>query len=179
MKMSKVSAMKMGSHSVQSEVWREVSELSARVSLLSSTEDLGEILDRASARDRRSFNSLETKLEAFDGYGFKVSGGKLEFIEVFGRKAWAKEALLKSSREWLLDSRHTSPPIHLPLSMLKSEWKQRPSIGVETQLLADTECAGIAAEYEGELLHLFLAPEKAPIRRDRSRRTVQVDLDLF
>jgi len=179
MKMSKVSAMKMGAHSVQSEVWREVSELSARVSLSSSTEDLGEILDRASARDRRSLNSLKTKLEAFDGYGFKVTGAKLEFIEIFGRKSWAKEALLKSSREWLLDSRHSAPPTRLPLSMLKSEWKQRPSIGVETQLLADTECAGIAAEYEGELLHLFVAPEKSPIRRDRSRRAVQLDRDLF
>jgi len=179
MKMSKVSAMKMNSHSVQSEVWREVSELSSRMSLSSSTEDLGEILERASSRDRRSFDSLERKLDQFDGYGFKVSGGSLEFMELFGRKSWAKEALLKSSREWLLDSRHRADPKHLPLSMLKSEWKKRPSVGVETQLLADTECAGIAAEYEGELLHLFVAPEKSPIRRARSRRADQLDLDVY
>lgn len=177
-KMSKASAMKMSVGSIQSEVWREVSELSERLTSYSASEDLGEILETASRSNRVNFDHARDKSARFDGYGFKVSGGRVEFIELFGRKSWAKEALEKSLKEWLIDSERGRSPLQLPLSMLKAEWRERLAVGVETQLLADTECAGIAAEYKGALLHLFCAPEKRSMRpRPRSYRRDLFDID--
>ena len=179
-KMSKASAMKMEPHALQSEVWREVSELSERVDAYSASEDLGEILAGASREKHYNFQRAQEKASDFDGFGFKVSGGRVEFIELFGRKEWARAALDKSLREWLLDSARGRRPMQLPLSMLKAEWHERPSVGDETQLLAKTECAGIAAEYKGELLHLFCAPETQPNRpRPRSRRRDLFDVDEY
>ena len=168
-KARKASAMKMGERSVQSEVWAEVSEMSARYSSCSATEDMLEILETASLDKRYRFDYASKKLDDFDGYGYKVSGGQTEFIEIFGRKNWAKAAVQKSIREWLMDSSTARNPISLPLSMLKAEWRERRPIGAETQLLAETECSGIAAEYRGALLHVFCAPDKSPMRPNPAR----------
>ena len=168
-KARKASAMKMGNQSIQSEVWAEVSQMSTRFASHSETEDMVEILNRASTDKRYRFDKAQEKLTQFDAFGYKVSGGHSEFIEIFGRKEWAKSAIQKSIREWLMDSAVARNPIPLPLSMLKAEWRERPSVGVETQLLAQTECSGIAAEYNGSLLHLFCAPEVEPVRPSTTR----------
>jgi hypothetical protein len=166
-KMRKASAMKEGSYNVQSEVWAGVSEMSERYECHSVTEDMVDVLSQASTKERYDHLEAERIIEGFSAYGYKVTGGQFEFIELFGCKSWAKEGLKRSLIEWIMDARYHDTTKPLTLSILDSDWVNRSSIGLETHWLAMTECTGLSSEYEEKLLHLFCAPNQANVQRRR------------
>lgn len=176
-KMRKASAMKISESMIQSEVWAEVAEMSHRFESYSSTDDMCEVLEQASIRNEFESHQLKQLIRNFEGYGYKVSGGPFEFIELFGLKEWAKSALEKSIVEWQLEAKNTSSNKNLlPLSILESDWIKRESVGDENQWLAVTHCTGMSAEYEGVILHTFIAPDDNK-HRLRRRRTPIFDVE--
>jgi hypothetical protein len=164
-KMRKANAMKSGDYSVQSQVWEGVAELSYSLECHSGTENLGEVLSQASSKSHFNKYALEKLIHSFDGYGFKVSGGRFEFFEVYGRKSWAKAALKRSVMEWVLDSTRVRESKPLKLSILDSDWLPKRSVGLEKSFLAMQGCTGLSSEYKNSLLHLFCAPEDSAMQK--------------
>lgn len=85
---------------IQSEIWKEVDDLSDKLNSSSNTDDLGEVLSNL---DSEIFHENHFKLYKEDCNGYLVFGTERPFIEIFNNKYIKSHHLKKSINSWCAD----------------------------------------------------------------------------
>ena len=161
MRMTKAQMMKEGRiGAIQSEVWACVDQVAACHDVRSSSDDLGEIYERAGQSDT---GAITDYIDYSVCHGFIVEGLRRPFLEIFCDTEFCQRYAKKAVKGWMSEragSAFSKSPLDAGkcLSRLKTcTWREDETYGSEKSWIPDDKNNGrLIQSREGHLVHMFL-----------------------